>query len=209
MQARSTNRPCNSVPVRNTCPAAWTASRMLRFRRSTSASAGGAVAGRYRKQVTLSGPAETSSKSSASRSRCCNARASRDVVRDQPAISRQPDVPQHDPQFERLESAALLDAELREPRQRGIVAQVGRHERKSIPHRLTILHQRASTLDRHVHPLVRVDGDAIGLFQAAVEIGQLRDERRRPSVRGVDVEPELLVPGRARRCGRAGRSRRC
>ena len=39
MQARSTNRPCSSVPVRNTCPARWTASSTRRFRRSTSASA--------------------------------------------------------------------------------------------------------------------------------------------------------------------------
>ncbi len=118
----------------------------------------------------------------------------RDVAGNRAPIAVESQVSQGGPEFQRPEAAALLNPELRKPGQRRVIAEMRRHERERVSHRLAVAHQRAAALDRDVHPLVRVDRGAVGAAQTVEQRPELGDQRRRTAVRGVDMKPQRLAP---------------
>ena len=195
MQARSTGRPSSSVVVMKARPSRCTRSATPRLSTSTSPAHGG----RYLKQVMLSGPVETSSKSrTRGEPRAQRAGRARCRARSDGRI-RRADLLQDHPQLQRPEAARLLHRELAEPRQRGIVAKVGRHEAEGVAHRL----RRRGRWRSRIRPGCRATcaGRCRGCRRArcrrtasASPLGEHRDA----AVGGIDVQPQVLAARRRR-----------
>jgi hypothetical protein len=58
-----------------------------------------------------------------------------------------------------------------------------------------IAEQEEARVEGEIEPLVEVDDDRVGVFDAAKSVAKLGHEQRCTAVRGVDVEPEPMSFG--------------
>ncbi len=71
--------------------------------------------------------------------------------------------------------------------------EIVRHHGEGAPHALHAAEEERGALDRHEHPLVRVEDDGVRALPAREERAHLRQRRRRARVRRVHVEPDALA----------------
>ena len=92
----------------------------------------------------------------------------------------------------RPKAARLLHRELAEPRHRGIVAKIGRHEAEGVAHGRGVADDGAPTFDGDVEPLVRIDAKAVGPLDAGKQRARRLGEYRDAAVGRVDMQPQVL-----------------
>jgi len=119
----------------------------------------------------------------------------RRVLRDEPAVLRDPVLAQRHPDLERAKAARQLYPVLAGPaRTRGQAAfsvfQVLRGEAEGAAMRGLVAHEHAAGLELHVQPLVEVQADRVGTRQARQAGAQVRREDRQRADSAVHVEPQ-------------------
>src|SRR6202011_5236529 len=118
-------------------------------------------------------------------------------ARDRRAEALDAVVPQREPDLEGAELARQLEPVVGEPRCTGGRAafrarEIRRVRRERVAVRALVAKEHAPDAGRCVQPLVRVEGERVGAFDAAHEVRVCRARRGERAEGAVDVQPEIL-----------------